>query len=318
MKLKLMAIMISCSGSIWETQQSQDLVRSEIQKLTAEIRATNAIVQRRQVEAGSSSCDDLTLAEMLARRNIEAWRESAESLAAAVTLYEPDQQSIAERAEDATAWSEVGFTDRDGNELPRDTSMSQPDSGVEVDETADDWDPEPENTYYLSADIIQYQIAANRENVTKLLQSGLYFQAEQYQKKLIGLQDQLLRTYRIAFPDRADEEELWADILKRQGTKDSAILSKDIFQRLLEQEVQPERASNMDKSRCCRYYHKLGEIYIELVCVAPAAVTTVKMYLLIRIRVGSRKPKTSRSEHWKAENSSYLSQKTWFSNRRVY
>jgi hypothetical protein len=313
-----MAIMISCSGSIWETQQSQDLVRSEIQKLTAEIRATNAIVQRRQVEAGSSSCDDLTLAEMLARRNIEAWRESAESLAAAVTLYEPDQQSIAERAEDATAWSEVGFTDRDGNELPRDTSMSQPDSGVEVDETADDWDPEPENTYCLSADIIQYQIAANRENVTKLLQSGLYFQAEQYQKKLIGLQDQLLRTYRIAFPDRADEEELWADILKRQGTKESAILSKDIFQRLLEQEVQPERASNMDKSRCCRYYHKLGEIYIELVCVAPAAVTTVKRYLLIRIRVGSRKPKTSRSEHWKAENSSYLSQKTWFSNQRVY
>jgi hypothetical protein len=284
--------MISCSASIWETQQSQDLVRSEIQKLTSEIRATNAMFQRRQFEAESSACDDLTLAEMLATRNIEAWRESAESLAAAVTLYEPDQQSVARRAGDATAWSEVGFDDRDDNELPeqfettlsingRDTSMSQPDSGIEVDETASDWDPEPENTYCLSVDIIQCQIAANKENVTKLVQSGLYFQAEQYQKKSIELQGQLLKTYGIAFPDRADEEELWADILRRQGTKDGARRAKDIFQRLLEQEVQRERASNRDKSRCCRYYHKLGEIYIELVCIAPAAVSTAKRCPLI-------------------------------------
>jgi len=273
--------MISCSGSIWETQQSQDLVIREIRKLTSEIRATKAMFPPRPVEAQSIPCDDLTLAEMLATQNIQAWRQSAESLAVAVTLYEPDKESVAGRAGDATAWSEVGFLDREDNELPQqpettpsinghDTTMSRPDSGVEMDDPASDWDPEPDKPCCLSAEIIQFQIAAIKAHVKKLVQSGLYFQAEQSQRKLIELQDQLLRTYNITFPDRAEEEELWADILRSQGTKDGLSRSKEIFLQLLKQEMGQERASDRDNSRCCRYYHKLGEIYSEFVCAAPA------------------------------------------------
>jgi predicted component of type VI protein secretion system len=113
-KSQLMDFVTSCSGSIMDTQESQASVRSEIQKLTSEIRTTNAIIQRRQFEADPASDDGFTLEEMLeTRRNIEAWRESAESLAAAVTSYEPDLQSVAERAEDEAFWREISLGIRD-------------------------------------------------------------------------------------------------------------------------------------------------------------------------------------------------------------
>jgi predicted component of type VI protein secretion system len=273
-----------------DTQESQASVRSEIQKLTSEIRTTNAIIQLRQFEANPTSDDDFTLEEMSeTRRNIEAWRQSAESLAAAVTSYEPDLQSVAERAEDAAFCREIGLGIRDDvsdNELHDrferldstpsingpEASMSHSDSGVEVDEvdeTASDWDPEPEKEYHLSVDIIECQIAANKDNVTKLLNDGLYFQAEQYQKKRIGLQDQLLKTHKVPFHDRADAEELLAKIQGKQKTKDSLRRAKDTIQRLLAQEVERlQLEPHEDRSRLYRLYHKLGETYLELVSIA--------------------------------------------------
>jgi hypothetical protein len=212
---------------------------------------------------------------MLATQNIEAWRESAENLAATITLYQPDQQSLAERAEDASIWSDVGPVNRDeinGHEPTLDlncrrTSMSHDDSGIEVDEDESVWEPEPDNTYSLGVEIMQCQIAANQENVKRLLNDGLYGPAERYQVKGIHLQDQLLKNHKIPFTSRPDAEETLADILRRQGRRNSLKRAKEILQKLLEQEVQGEHPLEEDKSRCWRLYHKLSEIYLELVCL---------------------------------------------------
>jgi hypothetical protein len=270
---------------MWEAQKSQEYMRSEIQKLTQEIRQRNTIWQQRQrperdgyQTSHPDPRQDLTLEEMLANRNIEAWRESAESLAAAVTLYEPDAQSQVDRAESRSIWSGSNFPEMDDSkraeiaeilESPRTpgeggASMGQPDSGIEISETASDWDPDPENTTVLSVDILQCQISANQENVTRLLNDGIYFQAEHYQRKGIELRDQLEKMHNIPFSDKADAEETMADIFIRQkGTRGTLVRAKDILKRLVDEEK--EKESDDDRSRYWRLHHKLAGIYIELV-----------------------------------------------------
>lgn len=267
---------------MWETQQSQEQMESEIRKLTAEIRTRNATWEQwRQEERNISNPDrrpDLTLEEMLANRNIEAWRESAESLAAAVTLYDPDEQSQADHADLGSIYSGSNFPVLDDNrraeiagrlEPPRMNELNEhmaPDSGVEVSDNASDYDPEPGNTYCLSVDILQHQIAANEQNVKKLLNDGIFTQAEQYQRKGIELRDQLEKMHSIPFSGRAEAEETMADIFMQQkGIRGAPARAKDILQKLLNQEVQRELLPVDDQDRRWRLYQKLASVYIDLV-----------------------------------------------------
>lgn len=276
---------MTCSGSMWETQRSQESLRSEIQKLTEEIRQTNLARQRRQHEPGYQTSNpdprqDLTVVEMLANRNFDEWRESAESLAAAVTLYDPDEQSVADRADDQSVWSGSNLPSLNENRRAEidhrlgslkgieegGGSMAHPDSGFAVSETESDFDPDPDNPSVLSADILQFQIDATLEAVNKLLSVGLFVQAEHYQKKGIELRDQLEKAHSILFLDKADAEEKMADIFMWQKDTTNALAqAKDILQRLLNQEVSRELTPNDDRGRCWRLYHKIASLYIELV-----------------------------------------------------
>jgi hypothetical protein len=239
---------------MWEAQNSLEMVRLQMEKLTAEIQNSAWIQQPGQPETEHDPQNDFNL-EQSAVEVIRAWRESAEKLAVAVTLYEPDQQSIAERAQEHSPWSALNSTaeksnydalserfENHDNAENCGNDISQVDSGIGVSEeildNTSDWDPEPDEKHIISVEILRHLIAANQSTVNKLLNYGLYIQAEEYQKKGIKLQDELSSSHNVPFHDRMDAEETLANILTMQGSKmDGLSRAKDIFQRLLQQEV---------------------------------------------------------------------------------
>ncbi|KFY22705.1 hypothetical protein V493_06384 [Pseudogymnoascus sp. VKM F-4281 (FW-2241)] len=285
-------------GSTWDTQRSHDIMRFEIEKLTREMQDISIVwrqqgPQRLGCQIPTPDSDNgLTLREMQADKNFEAWRCSVEHLvAAAATLYEPDEQSIANR-EGLSSWGDpnepsifhesnsTGMADNLSSVIERgggigDTAYQ--DSGLGVSDDGSDWDLDPQSTNSLSAEILQCQIAEIQEDVTKYVNNGLYFQAERDQKKGIELRDLLEKTHSIPFSDRADVEETLANIyMQQKDTKSAMARAKDILQRLLKQEIYRNLESNNDESRQWRLYHKLGIIYIETGSVDKAKVCAIR------------------------------------------
>ena len=265
------------SGSILRTQQSQEQVETRIQSLTSEIQATNNLLRRDRLDVEPAPDDDLAHEELSKARNIEAWRESAEQLAAAVTVCEPDDYSINERADDdnrtINRWASglgdhtASASEPQGAHIDLDNSTSLPDSAIEVDqaEVDDGWEPEFLTEHYLGKDILEHQIKANQRNVHQFINSGLLSHAESYQKKGIKLQDELERTYGVPFSTRKEAEEILADTLIKQGKRDSLNQAKEILQKLVSDESNRDPGSKEDLSRRWRIYHKLAAIFIEFV-----------------------------------------------------
>ncbi|KFY94087.1 hypothetical protein V498_04068 [Pseudogymnoascus sp. VKM F-4517 (FW-2822)] len=259
-------------GSTWDTQRSQNIMRFKIEKLTREIQKINDVRQHQEpARLGypipiADSDNDLTEREMQADKHFEAWRSSVEHLvAAAATLYEPDEQSIAER-EDLSSWgdpNEQSILHGENNTGMADNLSSLIETRCGIGDTiyqdsglgfSDNELPE----------ILQCQIAEIQEDVTRKVNTGLYFQAEREHKKGIELRDLLERTHNIPFSDRADVEETLANIYMQQKDTASAIIrAKDILKCLLKQEIDRNLESDNDKSRKWRLYHKLASIYIE-------------------------------------------------------
>src|SRR5580700_1407736 len=189
---------------MWETQNSLEMVRLQMERLTAEIQNSTWIQQPRRPDAEHDTQGGFN-PEQLAVEVIRAWRESAESLAVAVTLYEPDQQSMAERVQEHSPWSALNSTAEESNydglserfenhdnAESCSNDMSQVDSGIGMsEEIPSDWDPEPEEEHIKSVEILRHLITANQKTVNRLLDNGLYTQAEEYQRKGIKLQDEL-------------------------------------------------------------------------------------------------------------------------------
>lgn len=262
-------------------------MRFKIEKLTREIQKINDVRQHREpARLGypipiADSDNDLTEREMQADKHFEAWRSSVEHLvAAAATLYEPDEQSIAER-EYLSSWGDpnepsilhgennTGMVDNLSSLIETGCGIGDTiyqDSGLGFSDNESDWDLDPQSTNFLSAEILQCQIAEIQEDVTRKVNTGLYFQAEREHKKGIELRDLLERTHNILFSDRADVEETLANIYMQQKDTASAITrAKDILKRLLKQEIDRNLESDNDESRKWRLYHKLASIYIETV-----------------------------------------------------
>lgn len=87
-------------------------MRFKIEKLTRKIQEINIVRQQQEPQRlgyqtpTPDSDSGLTLREIQADKNYEAWRSSVEHLvAAAATLYEPDEQSIANRG-DLSSWGD--------------------------------------------------------------------------------------------------------------------------------------------------------------------------------------------------------------------
>ncbi|OBT73571.1 hypothetical protein VF21_07630 [Pseudogymnoascus sp. 05NY08] len=285
-------------GSTWDTQRSQNIMRFEIEKLTRKMQEINIVRQQREPQRlgfqtpTADSDNGLTLQEMQADKNFEAWRSSVEHLvAAAATLYEPDEQSIANR-EDLSSWGDPSepsiLHDSNGRGMA-DNLLSlietgcgiggtiYQDSGLGVSDIESDWDLDPQSTNSLSAEILQCQISEIQEDVTRYVNTGLYCQAERDQKKGIELRDLLEKTHSIPFLDRADVEETLANIYMQQKDTASAMSrAKDILRRLLKQEIDRNLGSNDDESRQWRLYHKLAFIYVETGCVNEAKICAIR------------------------------------------
>ncbi|OBT38720.1 hypothetical protein VE00_10761, partial [Pseudogymnoascus sp. WSF 3629] len=225
----------------------------EIKKLTREMQEINIVRQQREPQRLDSQTptanpdnpdNGLTLREMQADKNFEAWRSSVEHLvAAAATLYEPDEQSIANRG-NLNNWDDPSelriLQDSNGREISDNMSslietgrgiggIVYQDSGLGASDNESDWDLDPQSTNSLSAEILQCQIAEIQEDVT-----------------------------------RADVEEALANIYMQQKDTASAMArAKDILRRLLKQEIDRNVRSNDDESRQWRLYHKLASAYIE-------------------------------------------------------
>ncbi|OBT66707.1 hypothetical protein VE03_03957 [Pseudogymnoascus sp. 23342-1-I1] len=272
-------------GSTWDTQRSQNIMRSKIEKLTREIQKINVVRQHREPERlghqilTPDSNNDLTEREMQAEKNWEAWRSSVEHLvAAAATLYEPDEQSIADR-EDLSSLGEPNESSilKGSNSTGTVDNLSlliktgcgigdniYQDSGLGFSDNESDWDLDPKSTNSLSAEILQYQIAEIQKDVTRYINTGLYFQAERDHRKGIELRNLLEKTHKIPFLDRADVEETLADIyMEQKDTASAMVRAKDILRRLLKQEIDGNLESNTDQSRMWRLNHKLASVYIE-------------------------------------------------------
>jgi hypothetical protein len=266
---------------VWDAQNSLEMVRLQVEKLTAEIRNSIWIQQPRRPEAEHDPQDDFSL-EQSAVEVIRAWLESAEKLAVAVTLYEPDQQSMAGRAQEHSLWSTLNsaaeesnydaLSERFGNHDNAEncsSDISQVYSGIGesegIQDNVSDWDPEPKEKHTRSVEILQDLIAANQRIVEEFLNNGLYTRAEEYQRKGIKMQDELSSNHNVHFQDRMDAEETLANILLMQGSRmDGLSRAKDIFQRLLQQEVQRKPGPG-GSSRRWRLYHKLADIYFLFV-----------------------------------------------------
>ncbi|KFX94732.1 hypothetical protein V490_04225 [Pseudogymnoascus sp. VKM F-3557] len=269
-------------GSTWETQRSQNIMRYEIGKLRRDIHEINIVrqqpePQRLGYENEARDVDnELSLRERQADKNFEAWRSSVEHLVDAVaTLYDPDDQSIANR-ENWSFWSDSNFhgnnrtgMDDNGSSLIAPESelggAAYQDSGLGGSDNGPDLVLDPESTDCLSPDIVHEMVAALQKSVNDCLNIGSYFQAERYQKEIIEERCLLEKSHNIPFSDRADVEEALADIYMQENSRASSLIhAEGILKQLLQQEIDKIQEPNDVNIRKWRLYHKLASVYIEL------------------------------------------------------
>ena len=129
-------------------------------------------------------------------------------------------------------------------------------SVVEFDAKSDisDFDPEPEREDFLPLDMMTSLIERLQRQARNKMKARMFCRAEQDQRRAIQLLEQRERFHKRPFSDRADLEEVLAEILFKMNTLASFDEAKKILQRLLQEEKE-------SSARRSRLYHLLAEMY---------------------------------------------------------
>ncbi|KAI1273947.1 hypothetical protein F5Y07DRAFT_401911 [Xylaria sp. FL0933] len=242
-------------GELWINRQSQELILAEVRRINQAIRATDLFSGRaesrartlRELPIISAQQPDTTLDDEEARsvlnREIREWRETVDEIAAAVSLSLPNDKSTDGRLPSSTSSTTLQTFDDEGS------------------------DSEQEELDAVSCKVLKLTLESNQKIVRQLMQSEIYFQAAEYQRR--GIRRRKLLDG-LSEHDKQDGdasstlklihmEEKLADILFHCDTAQTDKEAKKVLEELLDQEG--ERIETDDTDRQWRLNHKLGNLY---------------------------------------------------------
>ncbi|KAI0446315.1 hypothetical protein F4803DRAFT_559489 [Xylaria telfairii] len=245
-------------GELWINRQSQGMILAEVRKINQAIRATELFsgrtdtrVRMRQLLVAPSPQSSTSSAEEEARSVLDEekreWRETVDEITAAVSLSIRDDDSIDGRL----AISLHSTTSRTTLQIPDD----------------DRSDSEQEELDEVSRKITQLTLENNQKIVRQLMQSEIFFQAAEYQRR--GIKKRKRLNERLARQSQGydsvgdiakleDMREMLADILFHCDTTQTDDEAEEVLEELL---GESERLGTDDTDRKWRLYHKLGNLY---------------------------------------------------------
>ncbi|TGJ79940.1 hypothetical protein E0Z10_g8825 [Xylaria hypoxylon] len=252
-------------GELWINRQSQEMILAEVRRINQAIRATEIFSGRTETRARnirelpviSTAQPDMPPADEETRsvldKEIREWRETVDEIAAAVSLSMPRDESTDGRLtlslHSTTSSTTLQTFDNDDD---------------------DESDSEHEELDEVGSKVMRLTLENNQKIVRQLMQSEIFFQAAEYQRRGITrrrrLNDGLLGggeqdngpsgTARLA-----DMEEMLADILFHCDTAQTDEEAKRVLEELLDHES--ERIETDDTDRPWRLNHKLGNLYVR-------------------------------------------------------
>ncbi|KAI1741560.1 ankyrin [Xylaria scruposa] len=242
-------------GELWINRESQGMILAEVRKINSAIRATDLFSGRAETRARTQQLlatpSPTSPAERETRSILDEekqdWRETVDEITAAVSLSAPDSDSTDGRL----AISMHANPSRTTLKTPGDDGSSS----------------EQEELDDVSRKVIQLTLEHNQNIVRQLMQSEIYFQAAEYQrrgiKKRKRLNEKLARQgeeYDNAgdISKLKDMREMLADILCHCDTTETDDEAEKVLEELL---GQSERLGTDDTDRKWRLYHKLGTLY---------------------------------------------------------
>ncbi|KAI0909498.1 hypothetical protein F4823DRAFT_562810 [Ustulina deusta] len=183
-------------------------------------------------------------------KEIREWRETADEIAAAVSLSIPYDEPTDER---------------------QTVSLHNSTSSTTLPTFDDDIsDSEPEELDEVSCKVMKLTLENNQKIVRQLMQSEIFFQAAEYQRRGIrrrkllddGLSGQGNQDGDASSASKLiDMEEKLADILFHCDTTETDKEAKKVLEELLDHER--ERIETDDTDRQWRLYHKLGNLCVR-------------------------------------------------------
>ncbi|KAI0453773.1 hypothetical protein F5B21DRAFT_515189 [Xylaria acuta] len=245
-------------GELWVNRESQVMILSEVRRINQAIRETELFsgraetrVRMRQLPVTPTPQSYTSSGEGEARSVLDEekrdWRETVDEITAAVSLSIPVDDPI------------------DGH-LP--ISLHSTTSRTTLQTFDDDGsDSEQEELDDVSRKVIQLTLESNQDIVRQLMQSEIFFQAAEYQRR--GIKKRKRLNEKLA---RQSEEydsagdvaklggmrEMLADILFHCDTTQTDDEAEGVLEELL---GESERLGTDDTDRKWRLYHKLGNLY---------------------------------------------------------
>ncbi|KAI0858722.1 hypothetical protein F4860DRAFT_505153 [Xylaria cubensis] len=242
-------------GELWINRESQGMILAEVRKINSAIRATDLFSGRAETRARTQQLlvtpSPTSPTERETRSILDEekqdWRETVDEITAAVSLSVPDNDS----ADGRLAISMH-------SDPSRTTLKTFDDDGS---------NSEQEELDDVSRKVIQLTLEHNQNIVRQLMQSEIYFQAAEYQRR--GIKKRKRLNYKLARQseeyDDADDilklkdmREMLADILFHCDTTETDDEAEKVLEELL---GESERLGTDDTDRKWRLYHKLGTLY---------------------------------------------------------
>ncbi|KAI3321108.1 ankyrin [Xylariaceae sp. AK1471] len=247
-------------GELWINRQSQEMILAEVRRINQAIRATHLFSGRTETRVGTPreppvistprphtpSADDEELKSL--DEELRCWLESVDEVAAAVSLSIPEDEST------------------DGRLT---ISLQTHTSNTTLPTFEDDIsDSEHEELDDLSRKLLGLTLENNQKIVRQLWQSGIYFQAAEYQRRGIkicrGLSDGIAREGEQNngvgdITKQADMREMLADILFDCDTAQADDEVEETLEQLLNHEIEQLETDNTDRQ--WRLHHKLGRLF---------------------------------------------------------
>ncbi|KAI8949002.1 hypothetical protein F4801DRAFT_591456 [Xylaria longipes] len=247
-------------GELWINRESQGMILAEVQKINQAIRATELFSGRTETRVGMrqlpatpnpqlyTSSPEADARSVLDEEKRE-WRETVDEVTAAVSLSIPDDDSIDGRLtislHSTTSRTTLGTFDDDES------------------------DSEEEELDEVSRKVIQLTLENNQQIVRQLMQSEIFFQAAEYQRRGIKKRKRLNKKLARQSEEYGsageiakleDMREMLAEILFRCDTTQTDDEAEEVLEELLRE---CERLETDDTDRKWRLYHKLGNLYVR-------------------------------------------------------
>ncbi|KAI0534129.1 hypothetical protein GGR58DRAFT_516390 [Xylaria digitata] len=250
-------------GESWMNRRSQEEILAEVRRINQAIRATEIFSGRTDTRARnlreppviSTARSDIPQVDEEARsifdKDIREWREMVEEIAAAVSLFVPQDEST------------------DGGLAPSIHSTTSS-ATLQTFDDDDESDSEYEEPDEVSCKLMQLTLKNNQKIVRQLMNSEIYFQAAEYQRRGI-VRHRRLKSGIVGQGEQGHDpsgvlrlnnmEETLADILFHCDTVQTDEEAERVLKELLDREN--EQVEIDDADRQWRLNHKLGELYVR-------------------------------------------------------